>query len=90
MSFSIVLGYFSKSFGLSNCVGLTKMLTTTQSFSILACSTKETCPICKAPIVGTNPMVLRFVINGKSASFSEELDLCIFILKNIKTVKIIY
>ena len=50
-----VRGYFLKSSFGPNWRGLTKMDATTTSFSRRARRTKDACPACSAPIVGTNP-----------------------------------
>ena len=57
-SASSVRGYVRRSSGLLNCVGLTKTLTITISFSERARSTSERWPAWSAPIVGTSPMLL--------------------------------
>src|SRR5512138_943546 len=50
-------GYLDRSSLGPNWVGLTKMETTTWSHSSRARRTKERCPSCKYPIVGTSPTV---------------------------------
>src|SRR5258708_27995291 len=54
-SASNVRGYFAKSSPGANCSGFTKMEATTVSHSDRARRTKDRCPSCKAPIVGTKP-----------------------------------
>ena len=56
-SFFKFLGYLIKSAELLNCVGFTKILTQTISLSFSAFLISETCPWCKEPMVGTNPIV---------------------------------
>ncbi len=56
-SASSVRGYVARSSALLNCVGFTNTLTTTTSFSLRARSTRDICPSCKAPIVGTRPTI---------------------------------
>jgi len=53
-----------------NWVGFTKILTTTISLACFAFSTSDRCPWCKAPIVGTKPMVLP-------VSLSPERNCCV-------------
>ena len=60
-SASNVRGYFAKSSPGANCSGFTKMEATTMSHSDRACRTKERCPSCRAPIVGTKPSTKRLV-----------------------------
>jgi len=48
-------GYAVKSSLGPNCVGLTKIDAIAASVSWTARSTKDMCPACSAPIVGTNP-----------------------------------
>src|SRR5687767_9719691 len=48
-------GYLERSSLGPNWVGLTKMETTTCSHSSRARRTREICPSCRYPIVGTNP-----------------------------------
>ena len=45
MSCSRVLGYFARSAGSLNCVGLTKMLQTEMSVSWFAFSIRDMCPL---------------------------------------------
>lgn len=62
MSFSKVLGYFNKSVGSLNWVGLTNMEVTTKSVCFFAEATRDKCPSWRAPIVGTNPIVCLFFL----------------------------
>src|SRR5882757_1980874 len=60
-SASNVRGYFAKSSPGANCSGFTKMEATTVSHSDRARRTKDRCPSCRAPIVGTKPSTKRLV-----------------------------
>src|SRR5919109_3620890 len=51
-------GYLERSSFGPNWVGLTKIETTTWSHSSLARRTRERCPSCRYPIVGTSPTLL--------------------------------
>src|SRR5579872_27175 len=57
-SFSRVRGYLEKSSLGPNCMGLTKIETTTRSDCVCAARTSDRCPSCSAPMVGANPMRL--------------------------------
>ena len=65
-SASSTRGYAARSAGSSNWVGLTNTDSTTVSFSDAAADSSERCPSCRAPIVGTKPIVP--VRAGRSAA----------------------
>ena len=63
-----------------NCVGLTKMLTATVAFSPRALLTRDMCPSCRKPMVGTRPSGLAAHLQ---TSRNSDTDSIIFILVGI-------
>ena len=84
---SSVRGYVAKSCLLLNCVGLTKTLTTTMSFSLRARSTSDLCPACNAPMVGTRPTVLFSCLYPEIKDFNSEIVFTTLILFHFKPCK---
>src|SRR5580698_1485975 len=64
ISFSSVMGYFWKSLGSLNWVGLTKMLQTVLFARAFDKVISEIWPACNAPIVGTKPMDLPVAVSA--------------------------
>src|ERR1700735_392003 len=72
-SASKVRGYFLRSSAGPNCFGFTKMDTTTGEHFRFASRTREKCPSCNAPIVGTKPIEHSLVSDSLATSFIQEI-----------------
>ena len=70
-----VEGYLSKSLLSLNWVGFTKMLHTVTSHCFMLAFINETCPRCKAPMVGTKPMILPCFFSSFKKDFNFSIRL---------------
>ena len=61
-----------------NCIGFTKILTITLSFSPAA-SIRLACPSCRYPIVGTNPIVSPSFLHSFTCALTSSIVVTIFI-----------
>src|SRR5262245_26031263 len=66
-------GYFSKSSSGPNWLGFTKIDITTTSARLFARRTSETCPSCRAPIVGTKASFFSFACAARDATFMSSM-----------------
>lgn len=66
--------------GSLNCVGLRNMLTTVMSFSLTERLTSEAWPSCRAPMVGTSPIVFPALLASARVCCKSEMlwITCIF------------
>ena len=81
LSSSMVRGYASKSSLAPNCIGLTKILTTTRELCALARLTSFKCPLCRFPMVGTNPTVLPLNFHSVVSFRNDAMSSTTFIFK---------
>src|SRR5690349_20271634 len=72
-------GYFARSSVGANCVGFTKIETTTSPQRLFAARASDRCPACSAPIVGTRPIETCFNRASRNASRTCSIVLQIFI-----------